>query len=150
MRIVEWMKQASCRGEDTSIFFPSEDEKAFDRKVREAKAKAICANCPVQRQCLIAGDEEEGIWGGLTEAERSGKHRRRKLLRPIVHNVEANQDDANPWIAIDQEGGCQIWQRESTESWHGVEWGVVKNGKIVYISTNLDDTYAKYGSLLYS
>lgn len=150
MRTVEWMKQASCKGETTSIFFPSEDEKTLDRKIRETKAKAICAKCPVQRQCLIAGDEEEGIWGGLTEAERSGKHRRRKLLRPIVHNVEANQDDANPWIAIDQEGGCQIWQRESTESWHGVEWGVVRNNKIVYTSTNLDDTYAKYGSLLYS
>lgn len=37
-----------------------------------AAAKAVCAICPVQAECLAAGVGEVGIWGGLTEAERSG------------------------------------------------------------------------------
>jgi hypothetical protein len=36
-----------------------------------ATAKAICATCPVSKQCLSAGlNEAWGIWGGLTPQER--------------------------------------------------------------------------------
>ena len=41
--------------------------------LREAQAKAICRECPVQPECLdyaLGIREPHGIWGGLTEAER--------------------------------------------------------------------------------
>jgi WhiB family redox-sensing transcriptional regulator len=44
-----------------------------ERELREGRAKAICAGCPVQPQCLdhaLAIQEPHGIWGGLTENER--------------------------------------------------------------------------------
>ncbi|HEV3495824.1 MAG TPA: WhiB family transcriptional regulator, partial [Actinomycetes bacterium] len=40
---------------------------------REARAKEICALCPVRRPCLdyaLAIREPHGIWGGLNELER--------------------------------------------------------------------------------
>jgi Transcription factor WhiB len=36
-----------------------------------AKAKALCATCPVREQCLEAGmGERWGVFGGLTAGER--------------------------------------------------------------------------------
>lgn len=141
------MKQAACRGEDTSLFFPSEEEKQPERKAREAKAKEICARCTVVGDCLQAGEGEDGIWGGMNESERSGRGRKRPLARPVVKQYE---NETNPWVVIDANGNAQIWQRESTESWHGVEWAVVLRQEIIYTSFNLDATYAKYGSVLFS
>lgn len=37
------------------------------------RAKAVCATCPVQPECLayaLDADEPSGIWGGLTPDER--------------------------------------------------------------------------------
>ena len=144
---MKWTDRAACRGMDTMLFFPAEDERSPDRKKREVLAKAVCATCNVRPACLIAGKGEDGIWGGQTESERLGKVVKRKLSRPVVKRSES---DANPWVAIDEEGGCQIWQRESDDSWHGVEWAVVRHDEIVYLSHNLDDTYAKYGNLIHS
>ena len=144
---MRWIQQANCRGEATSIFFPKEDEKPQERKVRELIAKSICFECVVKAECLEAGIGEEGIWGGLTESERVGSSRKPPLSRPIVKSSETSN---NPWVAIDSEGNMQIWQRETEESWHGVEWAVVRNGEIIHLSHHLDDTYAKYGSLLHS
>ena len=37
----------------------------------ERKAKALCARCPVRRECLEYGiDEDYGIWGGSLPSER--------------------------------------------------------------------------------
>jgi len=144
---MRWLQQANCRGEHTSIFFPVEDERPLERKQRELLAKSICFECVVITDCLNASEGEEGIWGGLTESERRGRSRKLPLLRPVVNRQDPGE---NPWIAIDTEGAMQIWQRETEKIWHGVEWAVVKNGEIIYISHHLDDTYAKYGSLLHS
>lgn len=38
------------------------------------KAKSICAECPVKRNCVIfsfSTDQEWGVWGGLTAGERT-------------------------------------------------------------------------------
>lgn len=74
-----WRDAAACRGEDSSLFFaPSYFEKRFEKDGREAKAKAICATCPVQTPCLefaLATREAHGVWGGLNETER------RQILR---------------------------------------------------------------------
>lgn len=68
-----WRALAACRGLDPALFYPVEtsDEAA-------EPAKRVCADCPVREDCLgyaLSIRESEGIWGGLTEAER------RRLLR---------------------------------------------------------------------
>lgn len=71
---VSWQDRALCRGADANLFFtPSHLEKKEDREIREAQAKAVCARCPVRRECLsfaLATREPYGIWGGLNELER--------------------------------------------------------------------------------
>jgi hypothetical protein len=50
-----------------------DDEDAQVWECREARAKALCATCPVQPECLkFAVDLEpsDGIWGGTTFEER--------------------------------------------------------------------------------
>ncbi len=69
-----WQWRAACRGQDTGLFFaPNHPEEKEHKHVREARAKAICAGCPVRIECLeyaIRTQEPHGIWGGLNEVER--------------------------------------------------------------------------------
>ncbi len=72
-----WSTRAACKGLDPSIFYPPTDEEAEE-------AKAICAVCPVQVECLehaISLREKNGVWGGATERERLRIIRRRRRLR---------------------------------------------------------------------
>jgi WhiB family transcriptional regulator, redox-sensing transcriptional regulator len=63
-----WYRLAACRGAPTDLFFP--DPGRADHAA-VAEAKAVCAACPVQEPCLVAGMAEyHGIWGGLTVRER--------------------------------------------------------------------------------
>jgi WhiB family redox-sensing transcriptional regulator len=70
----EWQQQGSCRAADSEIFFPpAVFEHKPEREAREAKAKAICAGCPVRVQCLtwaLAVREPHGVWGGASEGDR--------------------------------------------------------------------------------
>ncbi|ORA38088.1 WhiB family transcriptional regulator [Mycobacterium aquaticum] len=73
-----WRARAGCRDEDPELFFPNEADDAT-----RARAKAICATCPVAFQCLAdanARRERHGIWGGF---ERTDKGRaQRPVGRP--------------------------------------------------------------------
>ena len=66
----DWRTSAACRAEGIhpDAMFPDSD------KVRIAKARAICAGCPVSQACLqdaiTSGDNEWGIRAGLTPEER--------------------------------------------------------------------------------
>lgn len=75
---------AICEAGDADLHFADEEEliadygytedqaKAFVAEA-EADAKALCAVCPIRRQCLnfaMANDEEWGVWGGMNRAER--------------------------------------------------------------------------------
>jgi WhiB family transcriptional regulator, redox-sensing transcriptional regulator len=68
----KWRSAAACRSADPELFFPiSAVGKALEQV---AEAKAICARCPVRRQCLafaLRTRQAHGIWGGLTEEERA-------------------------------------------------------------------------------
>lgn len=76
-----WQEVAACRGPASALFFaPVVSERREDRDVREARAKAICSECPVTTPCLdfaMQSREQHGIWGGKNEAER-----RLLLLQP--------------------------------------------------------------------
>ncbi|MGZ8766173.1 MAG: WhiB family transcriptional regulator, partial [Acidimicrobiia bacterium] len=60
-----WHRAAACRSVGTHLFFlePGADPKP---------ARALCATCPVTRECLRFAVETEaaGIWGGQSPAER--------------------------------------------------------------------------------
>jgi WhiB family redox-sensing transcriptional regulator len=69
-----WQIKAACRGPQAAVFFPPTSvERKDEKEEREARAKAICATCPVRKPCLeyaIRIREPHGIWGGLNELER--------------------------------------------------------------------------------
>ncbi len=69
-----WQHRAACRGPNHGIFFPpSQMERRSEKRMREKRAKEICASCPVLQDCrnyAITIREQHGIWGGLTEGER--------------------------------------------------------------------------------
>jgi DNA-binding CsgD family transcriptional regulator len=67
-----WREWASCRETDPEIFHPEKGKSA-------QPAKQICANCPVQFDCLeyaLDNDMRFGVWGGLSDRERRGLRRR--------------------------------------------------------------------------
>lgn len=74
MELWEWQYQGSCRDIDGTLFFHPEGERGAARRRRIEQAKAVCAACPVLVQCReqsLASREPYGIWGGLSEEERS-------------------------------------------------------------------------------
>ena len=70
----DWQRQAACRGPQAVLFFPpNSPERKDERFIREADAKAICAECSVIYDCrnfALEIREPHGIWGGLNEHER--------------------------------------------------------------------------------
>lgn len=76
----KWQNDAACRGQSLVLFFGMPAERGDLKDVREQKAKAICAECPVKAACLahaLSAPEKDGIWGGLDEKERKSERRRR-------------------------------------------------------------------------
>lgn len=71
-----WREAAACADRPEVDFFTPPDA-----TVEVARAKAICAACPVLDDCLgfaIETNQPDGIWGGYTAKERV-KIRRRWL-----------------------------------------------------------------------
>jgi WhiB family transcriptional regulator, redox-sensing transcriptional regulator len=80
-----WRSLARCRDLDSSLFFSPDGERGPTRRRRERAAKAVCATCPVQRQCAayaVANHEPYGVWGGMTETEREAMWRRGAAAAP--------------------------------------------------------------------
>jgi len=75
----DWRKAGACARADPDLFFPiSSTGRALGQI---AKAKAICAACPVRQPCLdfaLEHDLAHGIWGGTTPAERQEQRRERR------------------------------------------------------------------------
>lgn len=69
-----WQERGLCRAHDAVVFFPPiHFEPKREREAREAKAKAICAACPVRSECLewaLDAEEPFGVWGGHSELDR--------------------------------------------------------------------------------
>jgi WhiB family redox-sensing transcriptional regulator len=77
-----WQDGAACHdGVSWVLFYGAEHERPAERDEREAKAKALCASCPVLDECrdhALGRPEKDGIWGGMSEAERESERRRRQ------------------------------------------------------------------------
>jgi WhiB family transcriptional regulator, redox-sensing transcriptional regulator len=77
LQSTNWWEDAACRGLDSTIFYPVSEEEA-------GAAKAVCAMCEVQRECLdnaLENREREGVWGGATERDRRRILRQRRRAR---------------------------------------------------------------------
>jgi WhiB family redox-sensing transcriptional regulator len=62
-----WYDKATCRGMDTELWF-TRSETALEI------ATGICLRCPVREACLQSAldtPNTKGVWGGLTEIQRS-------------------------------------------------------------------------------
>ena len=81
----DWHARALCHGAH-ELFHP--DGRSDELRRKEEKAKAICATCPVRKECLdyaLTVREADGIWGGYTTQEREHllKIRRRRARQAM-------------------------------------------------------------------
>lgn len=69
----DWRDRALCLDEDPELFFPlGVGAKA---RMQTRRAKAVCARCPVRKECLAEATKlgmNDGVWGGTSEFERTG------------------------------------------------------------------------------
>lgn len=67
----DWLDDAACRDTDPDLFFPMGTTGPAIEQIE--KAKAVCMDCLVKRECLeyaLSTNQESGIWGGTSEEER--------------------------------------------------------------------------------
>lgn len=70
-RAYDWRDDAACSGMDGEIWFPVVHTPGWEDQL--ARAKKICAACPVRQECLeyaLDTGQRAGVWGGLSEKER--------------------------------------------------------------------------------
>jgi WhiB family redox-sensing transcriptional regulator len=96
-----WMDQAACRGMDPSIFF-ADDQGRMD----ETEAKAVCAECPVQLECLdysVANREDDvpSVWAGMNERER--RKIRFRWVRTFPELSKSLEREINELLGLEEE-----------------------------------------------
>jgi WhiB family redox-sensing transcriptional regulator len=72
-----WRERGACLLVDPELFFPL--SMAAGSQPQITAAKRICARCQVRGTCLdfaLSTGQPNGIWGGMTEEERSNLRRR--------------------------------------------------------------------------
>jgi WhiB family redox-sensing transcriptional regulator len=79
-----WHKEAICRGQETNLWFPETPQ----GRDYFAKARKVCAECPVAEDCLefALGFEDDfdrfGMFGGKSPKERAKiRDERRRVVR---------------------------------------------------------------------
>jgi WhiB family redox-sensing transcriptional regulator len=149
---MEWQSRAACRNLGPLVFFGPADEPSNERLKREAQAKAICKQCDVVADCLVAGQGEEGIWGGMTDSDRRRQTQRSRYAPmrsfTIVEVKPREETDAAPWTALESSGRIMLFRRDSSESWHGSEFLIVRDGIVIQQTEDLNTAYARYASLI--
>ena len=68
---MDWRDKAACLTADPELFFPVGTTGYALLQI--ARAKEVCSQCPVHRDCLdyaLETNQDSGIWGGTSEEER--------------------------------------------------------------------------------
>jgi WhiB family redox-sensing transcriptional regulator len=95
-----WMIDALCRGtKNPDIFYPDTSQ---GKMVDIRNAKRLCLKCEVRTSCLfysIAHREKNGVWGGLSERQRS------KLPKPLKVKIKRLWDSKYPLHRIEVRRG---------------------------------------------
>lgn len=84
----DWQENAACLDADPDLFFP-------ERGSPGDSAKRVCVTCSVRLECLeyaLANGERYGIWGGLTERERTRLRRQSNQLFASICEGEDIRD----------------------------------------------------------
>jgi len=79
----KWSHKAACRGSQHLMFTRGHKDITYI-----ADARAICATCPVQEECLnyalqFAPGDMHGVWAGLTSRQLKAEQRKRGI-KPTV------------------------------------------------------------------
>jgi WhiB family redox-sensing transcriptional regulator len=80
--VTDWRARGACISADPDLFFPVSTAGLSRRQ--EARAKAVCARCPVRADCLqfaLDSAQPYGVWGGLSELELARLRRSRVRAR---------------------------------------------------------------------
>lgn len=88
MKTFKYQSWADAECSDmTDLFFSEDDPSA------EQEAKSICARCHLKSACLdtaIFNDEQDGIWGGMTYAERKSlKFKQKKSFNDLLREINS-------------------------------------------------------------
>ena len=86
----------------------------------------------------------------MTDGERRRATQRSRYSPPRVTPVTVHLPDANsePWTPLESLKDVTLFQRNSSKSWHGLEFMVVKNGIVVYATFDLSNAYIQYHNLV--
>lgn len=87
---LDWMRDGACAGDDVTLYYGQDGERASEREAREDEAVRTCGYCPVLDTCLthaLTMPERWGVWGGMGEDERAA-HRRRLVRRGLLPSVD--------------------------------------------------------------
>jgi len=82
-----WRADAICRDTDPELFFPVGTTGYALLQI--ARAKEVCGQCPVRRDCLdyaLETNQDSGIWGGTSEEERRVMRRAQVAMTRAVVN----------------------------------------------------------------
>ncbi len=88
VRAGDFRHRAACRSVDPEVFFPTAVV-GREYEMQVSVAKAVCAGCPVQSECLTwaLAVLPDGIAGGMTEHERRREQARRRWQRPSARRM---------------------------------------------------------------
>lgn len=67
-----WQDGAACTDQPPELFFP-ENRTITEARLLVERARVVCADCAVRRDCLefaLRNHENFGVWGGMTPQER--------------------------------------------------------------------------------
>jgi WhiB family redox-sensing transcriptional regulator len=84
MMVTNWEALAACRGTDPELFYPVGDSwEGEGNAARAEAAKAVCATCPVQLECLADAVERGDVFavlGGTLPTERADLSRLARIV----------------------------------------------------------------------
>jgi hypothetical protein len=90
--MTKWGTQAKCLGQ-TKLFFS-------ERENQVARAKSICAGCPLSKDCLelaLEGREAWGVWGGYDYPMLKDEAARRGIVGPNRSEIEHGTERGWAW-----------------------------------------------------
>lgn len=101
--VKRWYEMARCRALDVEMFFTDEQNAGKKRatEAHEAKAREVCARCPVFTECLRAALDEEIDYRGRGEKPLSpkGRYGIRGGLNPQERYELELQTRKGRWVA---------------------------------------------------
>ncbi|MCW2811522.1 MAG: transcription factor WhiB [Friedmanniella sp.] len=77
MSVSDWRARAACATREPELFFPL--GATGPARVHLEDAQRVCQACGVRAECLdwaISNGVDDGVWGGLSAAQRRSMKRR--------------------------------------------------------------------------